>query len=117
MKKIFTLLTFILLITGCAAANGNDNQRTINRPHFAGGQISGIVERGTNNRICIISNHHNRSRTSYYVSGQAASPLDNHIGKYVIVEGHVTDNPDNPFVKYISIRRIEFIGVEPPDKR
>ena len=51
--------------------------------------ITGIVESGMDNRICITTNWESRSRVSYYVQDKYQAKLKDKIGKIIKVRGYV----------------------------
>lgn len=68
-------------------------------------QVTGLVERGFENKISIVENPSSRSRISYYPDRKSAGKLEKYLGMTVTVKGEIT-RTDNPYVKNIKITEI-----------
>ncbi|MBN2444396.1 MAG: hypothetical protein JXJ04_23740 [Spirochaetales bacterium] len=71
-------------------------------------EIEGIIEKGMNNRLCIITNWESRSRVSHYVYGELNKAMADAIGFIAIVKGLevLTLADSSPFVKEIVVEEI-----------
>lgn len=52
--------------------------------------LTGLIEIGENDRICISQNPETRSRKRYYVDPESQEQLREHVGKYARVSAEVT---------------------------
>ena len=68
-------------------------------------EITGLVERGFENRISIVVNPESKSRVSYYPDEKASKKLEKLLGRTVTVTGKVRATA-NPFNKEIEISEI-----------
>ena len=69
-------------------------------------EITGLVERGFENRISIVINPRSKSRVSYYPDEKASKKLEKKLGQTVTVTG-IVKNTENPFKKEIEISEIK----------
>ena len=69
-------------------------------------EITGLVERGFENRISIVVNPQSKSRVSYYPDKKAAVKLEKMLGRTVTVTG-IVRGTGNPFKKEIEISEIK----------
>jgi len=82
MKKIIFTLFIILLAFSCLNSKSRKkNTETV--------EITGLVESGMDNRICIITDWEMKSRVSYYVQDKYQKKLKEFIGKIITVKGYV----------------------------
>ena len=69
-------------------------------------EITGLVERGFENRISVVVNPGSKSRVSYYPDEKWAAQLEKMLGKTVTVAGKVRST-GNPYKKEIEITEIK----------
>jgi len=98
LKKIFLLLLICFLAFSCL----NGKNRKKNNVSII---ITGIIESGMDNRICIITDWESRSRVSYYVQDKYQVKLKDMTGKIIKVKGYVISEK-SPWNKEFYIEKI-----------
>ena len=69
-------------------------------------EITGLVENGFKNRICIVENPSSKSRVSYYPDNKASKKLEKMLGQTVTVIADVKGS-ENPFKMEIKVLEIK----------
>ena len=120
MKKLIILIIITVFAVSSLSAFGKkedkqpasaqqnivETPKEFNDIKMEGLEITGIVEKGFKNMICIIENPSSKSRVSYYPDKEAAEKLEKILGKTVTVIGDVKET-NNPFKKEIKVLEIK----------
>ena len=86
--------------------NSVEMPKDFNDIKMEGLEITGLVENGFKNMICIVENPSSKSRVSYYPDKDSAEKLEKMLGQTVTVIADVKEN-NNPFKKEIKVLEIK----------
>jgi len=103
--NIFLLLFAFSYATVFSLGKSEAEQMEIPGSHVLESEITGLVEKGFEERITIVENPSSRSRISYYVQEKIEKKIAEYLGREITVKGIVT-NTDNPWKKSIIVSEI-----------